>query len=194
MESNKKMRIISGRFKGKPITFVKSLNTRPLKDSVKENIFNIISHSKLIKVELNNSTILDLYSGIGSFGLEALSRGAKKVTFVEKDKNALNILKKNISDLSVENYIELFGANINNVLKSNKIDKFDILFLDPPFTDKSYIETIKLIKNKKIFKKNSLVIIHREKKTEDDLNNILNIFLTKIYSRSKILFANFSTQ
>ena len=64
--------------------YLKSLSTRPLKDSVKENIFNIIAHSKLINVVLNNSKILDLYSGIGSFGLEALSRGAKKNNFYRK--------------------------------------------------------------------------------------------------------------
>tara|TARA_B100001564_G_C20279909_1_gene507570 strand:- start:393 stop:608 length:216 start_codon:yes stop_codon:yes gene_type:complete len=67
-------------------------------------------------------------------------------------------------------------------------------FFDPPFSDKSFIEIIKLIKSKKIFKKKNLVIIHREKKTQDNLENILNIFLTKTYSRSKILFASFSTQ
>ena len=105
MESNKKMRIIAGKLKGKPLMFLKSLNTRPLKDSVKENIFNILSHSKLINVVLNNSKILDLYSGIGSFGLEALSRGAKKVTFIEKDKNAINVLKTNISNLAVKDRV-----------------------------------------------------------------------------------------
>ena len=133
------MRIIAGRLKGKSLMFLKSLNTRPLKDSVKENIFNIISHSKLIDVILNNSKILDLYSGVGSFGLEALSRGAKKVTFIEKDKNAVKVLKKNISNLAVENDTELFCDEANNVLESRKIDKFDILFLDPPFVDKNFI-------------------------------------------------------
>ena len=123
MESNKKMRIIAGRLKGKTIIFLKSLNTRPLKDSVKENIFNIISHSNLIDVKLNNSKILDLYSGIGSFGLEAISRGANKVTFIEKNRNAMNILKKNISKLSVENKVELFNAETNQILRSKKIDK-----------------------------------------------------------------------
>ena len=88
------MRIIAGRFKGKPIMFLKSLNTRPLKDSVKESIFNIVTHSKLVNVVLNNSKILDLYSGIGSFGLEALSRGARKVTFIERNKDPINIKKK----------------------------------------------------------------------------------------------------
>lgn len=171
--------------------FLKSKNTRPLKDSVKENIFNVISHSKLINIELENSKILDLYSGVGSFGLEALSRGAKKVTFVERNKQAISILKKNINNLSIEKKIELFDSEINDMLKNKKIDKFDIIFFDPPFVDKSYIENIKLIKYKKLFNKNNLVIIHRETKNDDDLKDLLNIFLVKTYSRSKILFANF---
>ena len=185
------MRIIAGRFKGKHIMFLKSKNTRPLKDSVKENIFNVISHSKLINIELENSKILDLYSGVGSFGLEALSRGAKKVTFVERNKQAISILKKNINNLSIEKKIELFDSEINDMLKNKKVDKFDIIFFDPPFVDKSYIENIKLIKYKKLFNKNNLVIIHRETKDDDDLKDLLNIFLVKTYSRSKILFANF---
>ena len=90
------MRIISGKFKGKSIEYIKSSSTRPLKDSVKENIFNILNHSKEIKVKIERSCILDLYSGTGSFGLECLSRGAKEVTFVENNSNALNLLKKNI--------------------------------------------------------------------------------------------------
>ena len=76
------MRIISGKLKGKTILFTKSNITRPLKDSVKENIFNILLHSNLIKVDIINSNILDLYSGVGSFGIECLSRGAQNVTFV----------------------------------------------------------------------------------------------------------------
>jgi len=147
------MRIIAGKFKGKPIIFLKSIKTRPLKDSVKENIFNIISHSKKIGIKLDNSKVLDLYSGIGSFGLEAISRGAKKVTFIEKNKEAIDILRKNISNLIVENNTELFNSDINNILDGEIVEKFDIFFFDPPFSDKSFIEIIKLIKSKKIFKK-----------------------------------------
>ena len=83
------MRIISGFLKGKKIDFINSKITRPIRDLVKENIFNIILHSNSIRVNLNNSNVLDLYSGTGSFGIECLSRGAKKVTFVEKDLMAL---------------------------------------------------------------------------------------------------------
>ena len=73
------MRIISGKFKGRKILKSVDNSTIPLKDMVKESMFNIIEHSKLMNLELKNTNILDLYSGIGSFGLECLSRGAKKV-------------------------------------------------------------------------------------------------------------------
>ena len=88
------MRIISGKFKNKRLFFPKSLKTRPLKDNVRESIFNILEHSKKIGIEVKNSSILDLYSGSGSFGLESLSRYASKVFFVEKDLDALESLKK----------------------------------------------------------------------------------------------------
>ena len=78
------MRIISGKYKGKKIQFLKVLGTRPLKDVVRENIFNILNHSKKINVKIENANVLDLYSGIGSFGLECLSRGAKKVHSLKK--------------------------------------------------------------------------------------------------------------
>ena len=97
------MRIISGKLKGKSIAFLKSTATRPLKDSVKENIFNILAHSNLLSINLEKSNVLDLYSGIGSFGLECMSRGAKKITFVEKDKIATEVLKKNLFNLSLQN-------------------------------------------------------------------------------------------
>ena len=77
------MRIISGNFRGKKLLISKDKNTRPLKDNVKESIFNILEHSKLINYKISNSNILDLFSGFGSFGLECISRNSKHVTFFE---------------------------------------------------------------------------------------------------------------
>lgn len=88
------MRIISGFFKGKKILQPLDKSTRPLKDLTKESIFNIIKHSKKFNINLEKSNILDLFSGVGSFGLECISRGAKYVTFVENYKDVLPILKK----------------------------------------------------------------------------------------------------
>ena len=88
------MRIISGLYKGKSINFLKNLNTRPLKDSVKENIFNVIKHSNLINVKIEKANILDLYSGIGSFGLECVSRGAKKSNIYRKQQRCCKYFKR----------------------------------------------------------------------------------------------------
>ena len=93
------MRIISGKFKGRSIEFIKTIGTRPLKDSVKESIFNILSHSNEIDTKIKNSNVLDLYSGVGSFGLECLSRDAKEVTFIEKNNQISKILKNNFAEV-----------------------------------------------------------------------------------------------
>ena len=87
------MRIISGNLKGRKIAQPNSNNTRPLKDLTKESIFNIMEHSNLLKFSFEKSTILDLFSGVGSFGLECISRGAKNVIFFEKYPETLKILK-----------------------------------------------------------------------------------------------------
>ena len=184
------MRIISGTLKGKSINFLKNKNTRPLKDSVKESIFNILNHSNLIKIDIQNSNILDLYSGVGSFGIESLSRNAKRVTFIEKDINASNILKENLKKLSIFQKSKIFTDKIENVLRRLE-EKFNIFFLDPPFADENYFLNLELIKNRKIFEENHIVIIHREKRSKENFGNILHIVETKQYARSKIFFGKF---
>jgi len=185
------MRIIGGKLKGKSISFLKSPITRPLKDSVKESIFNIIAHSNILNINLEKSNILDLYSGIGSFGLECISRGAEKVFFVEKNNEAAQILSKNSFDLSVQNKATIVVDEIKNFLvKAQKI-KFEIVFFDPPFKDNNYINELKLINEKKIYKKNHVVIIHRERKSSDDFKKIINPLIIKEYGRSKIIFGKF---
>ena len=90
------MRIIAGKLKGSKLFISKNKNTRPLKDAVKENVFNLITHSKNISFELKKTSVLDLYSGTGSFGLECLSRETENVYFVENQKETFTILEKNI--------------------------------------------------------------------------------------------------
>ena len=117
------MRIISGNFKGKKILLPKDKLTRPLKDLTKESIFNIIKHSNKFSISLENSEILDLFSGTGSFGIECLSRGAKHVTFVENYEKILPILKKNLDNLkSVKNY-SIIEKNILNNFNYKKLKK-----------------------------------------------------------------------
>jgi 16S rRNA (guanine966-N2)-methyltransferase len=186
------MRIVSGFLKGKKLDFLKTTTTRPLRDFVKESTFNVIDHSNLIDVSLKNSNILDLYSGIGSFGIECISRGAKKTTFVENNTNALEILEKNIELLKIEKKTKIQKTKIISFLKQPKIDdSYEIIFFDPPFSENYFLEELKIIKNSNIYKTNHLIIIHRDIKSKDNFLNIMNIFMTKKYGRSKILFGNF---
>ena len=186
------MRIISGEYKGRPINYVKNDKTRPLKDSVRENIFNIVHHSKLIDIRIENSNILDLYSGIGSFGIECLSRGAEKVTFVERNEQAIKVLKENLNNLSVIKQTKIFENDIDFILKNKITEKYNIFFLDPPFSDFNFIQNLELIKKNNYFEINNLIIIHREKKCEDNFQGCLEIISTKEYGRSKIIFGKFN--
>ena len=183
------MRIISGSFKGKKISDPKDIKTRPLKDLTKESIFNIIKHSNKLKVNLSNSNVLDLFSGVGSFGIECLSRDAKKVVFVENYSGVLPILKKNLKNLqSIENYliIEKDIYNSDTFLKLE--DKFDIIFLDPPYRNKNLDKVLIDIDEQKILKKNGIIIVHRHKNEQDFPPKNFEIIDEKKYGISKIIF------
>ena len=185
------MRIISGNYKGKKILLPKDKLTRPLKDLTKESIFNIIKHSKLLDVNLENSNILDLFSGIGSFGLECLSRGAAGVTFLESYKEVLTILKKNIKNLKQQGSSSIIEKDIfaENTLKALN-NKFDIIFIDPPYKEKKLEDLLDTIIKLKLLKDNGIIIIHRHKKEEDVFPNEFNIIIKKNYGISKIIFGN----
>ena len=184
------MRIISGKFKGKSINFLKNLHTRPLKDAVRENIFNILTHSNLIQTKIENSNVLDLYSGIGSFGIECLSRGAQKVIFFENYSNSIKILKNNIFNLKLESKTKVYESNAYNLKEANlKNEIFDVIFLDPPFKDKEINNLINQIKFLKIADINTLIIVHRNKKSVDNISKFLNVLEKKKYGLSKILFS-----
>ena len=183
------MRIISGIYKGKTILEPKDTKTRPLKDLTKESIFNIINHSNKFNINLTNSNVLDLFSGVGSFGIECLSRGVKKVTFVEKYHKVLPVLKKNLFNLKLIKNYEIIDKDIysENLFLSFK-EEFDIIFLDPPYRDKNYIKVLLRIQKSKILKKNGIIIIHRHKNEKDSLPLKIKIIEEKKYGISKIIF------
>ena len=186
------MRIIGGNFKSKKLFLPKDRNTRPLKDIVKESIFNLIKHSKKINTQVEDSLVLDLFSGTGSFGIECISRGAKKVFFFENYPEALKILKKNLNLLKDMNNYEIFEKNFFNFFLPNKNFnlKFDIIFIDPPYRETRINEIIKIIFEKKMLIKNGILIIHRHKKDDIKISNKLNILEDRSYGISKILFGN----
>ena len=169
------MRIISGKFKGKKILQPKDKETRPLKDLAKESIFNIINHSNKFKINIENSIVLDLFAGVGSFGLECLSRGAKHVTFVEKYNGVLPILKSNLNNLNMREKYEIIEEDLlsNYFLKKIQL-KFNIIFLDPPYKEKRLSNIIDNIFQEKILNKDGVIIVHRHKKENDEFSKLFH--------------------
>ena len=185
------MRIIGGKMKGSSLFIPLNKNTRPLKDLARESIFNLLIHSKKISFELKKSNILDLYAGTGSFGLECISREAENVSFVEKEKEAIKILKKNIEKLNVQKVSSIYPIDVINFIKKNTNQKFDLIFFDPPFNEKNIKNIIELIFIKQLLKKNGILIIHRNKNTIDYIPKNFNKIEERTYGISKIIFGNF---
>ena len=184
------MRIIGGSLKGKKLLIPLDKSTRPLRDMVRESIFNILDHSSKVSKNINNSKVLDLFSGTGSFGIECLSRGAKEVIFFENYSNSIKILKNNIFNLKLENKTKVYESNAYNLKEANlKNEIFDIIFLDPPFKDKEISKLINQIKMLKMADINTLIIIHRNKNSLDNISKFLDVLDEKNYGLSKILFS-----
>ena len=183
------MRIIAGKLKGKKILNPTDKSTRPLKDIVKESIFNIIEHSNDEFINLNGAKILDLFSGTGSFGIECISRGAKNVIFFENYINSIKVLKKNLNLLELNDYSKIIEKDAYNISQVQlNIKKFDLIFLDPPFKDNKINRLIETIKRMKITSKKSLIIIHRNKKIVENISKDLIVSKEKNYGLSKIIF------
>ena len=183
------MRIISGNFKGRKILTPNDIKTRPLKDLTKESIFNILKHSNKFNVEIKNSVVLDLFAGVGSFGIECLSNDAKYVTFVENYNGVLPILKKNLSNLKLHKKYEIIEQNIFTGLKLAK-SNYDIIFLDPPYKDKNISELIDKIFEINLLSKSGIIITHRNKNVKDKYSKNFRILEEKTYGISKISFGN----
>ena len=186
------MRVISGDLKGKKISLPDDKKTRPLRDLVKESIFNLIEHSNKFSLKLNNANILDLFSGTGSFGIECISRNAQKVTFVENYDLALKILKKNIKSFGIQDKSEIIEKNCFDFFESKKIfkEKFNLIFMDPPYKENKINLIIEQIKEREILDKNAILIIHRHKKDNINISHKLNILDERNYGLSKIIIGN----
>ena len=184
------MRIIAGKFKGKKLFLPKDKNTRPLKDLVKESIFNLLEHSAQIKKKIKSASVLDLFSGSGSFGLECISRGSQEVYFFENYSIAIKILKKNVLSLNTTNNCKIFEKDCFGYFDSKNIlnKRFDIIFMDPPFKDSKINRLIENIIEKKILNKKGIIIIHRHKKDKLKITEKIKILDIRNYGISKVYF------
>ena len=184
------MRIIAGKLKGSTLYMPKDKSTRPLKDLARESIFNLLTHSKKISFRFEKSNILDLYAGTGSFGLECLSRQVKRVCFVEKDKDAIEILEKNIKKLKLRDKTKIFFNDVFSLIEKQNIfdSQFQLIFCDPPFKNINIEKLINLIFNRNLLQKNGIIILHRNKSTKEKLPDCLKLVDKRTYGISKIIF------
>lgn len=150
------MRVIAGEKKGRKLNSPKGDLIRPTPDKVKGAIFNILSEN------VADSTVIDLFAGSGALGIEALSRGAKKVFFGDFDKASINLVKKNLDHLDyTEAKGEVIYGHYDEVLKEIK-EKADIIFLDPPYDKGVYEDVIKSISDQDTLSKDGLMIVERD--------------------------------
>ena len=180
------MRIISGKAKGTKLYTLEGNTTRPTLDRVKESFFNIIQN------EIVGSNFLDMFSGSGAIGLEAASRGAKKVILCEKDKNAIKILEKNIEKTHLENEIIFYKEDFKKVIEK-LTEKLDIVYLDPPYKTNLAYEAAKSLIENNLLKKESLIIIEtdEEKIVEEQIKKLnVEVINKRKYGRIHLIFLN----
>jgi len=133
------MRVISGKAKGRKLRLVPGLSTRPITDRVKESLFNIL------RMDITNCKFLDLFAGTGSVGIEALSRGAGYVRFIDLNRRAIQTIRENLKDVGLEEDCEVFQMDALAMLSRTPDSRFDYVYVAPPQYKEIWIETIRVL-------------------------------------------------
>ncbi len=176
------MKIISGKYKGRILNGFNIEGTRPTMDRVKESVFGMIQEY------IPNSIILDLYSGTGNLGIEAISNGAIKAYLVDNNKVSINTINKNLEMLNITNAIVL-NSDANKALESLIIDnvRLDIILLDPPYNTNELDKSLtKINSNTNILNNNAIIVCETEINIDYTKYTNLNIYKTRTYG-SKIV-------
>lgn len=155
------MRISAGKFKNRNLEFVSNETTRPTASVVREALFS------KIQLNLEGKMFLDLFSGSGSVGIEALSRGAKKVVFVEKNRKNAEIIKRNLETCKAsKDEFEIVVSDFSNMLETTH-EKFDFIFIDPPYKNfEFYKKAAEIIERRKLLSEDGILICEHEAKNE----------------------------
>lgn len=179
------MRIVSGKLKGRKLALFKGRSIRPTSDIVREAIFDILT------VEWEGREVLDLFAGTGGLGIEALSRGARRVVFVENYPQALLLLEKNINALNLIGSCEVIKLRVEEGISliKRKVWKFDVAFLDPPYGKGLADSSLRLIAGSDILKKDGLVVVeHHYKEILSDSYRKLRMSDQRGYGSTGISF------
>lgn len=178
------MRIISGKYKGHQLVDFNASHIRPTTDRVKESMFNILMG------QVEGSRILDLFSGTGNLGIEAISRGAAEVNFVELNKKSIDILKKNLSKLKVTETYFIHQKDVLGFLRTYEGEPFDVIFADPPFTERMAHDVMLAASVSKVFGEHTVMTIESAKKErlDDDYSNLVRYDIREFGDKSLSFF------
>lgn len=180
------MRVIAGKAKGRMLIAPEGLNTRPIMAKMKEALFS------MWQFDIYGASFLDLFAGSGSMGIEAISRGAKRAVFVEMDRNAIEVIKTNIKTCNFANEAEVYQDDVFARLKWFKQtgQKFDIIYLDPPFTvDSIFIPVMEALAEADILAQDGCIAIRslKEKEMPEEFGDLYK-YKKKVYGISAIHF------
>ncbi|MBQ8848912.1 MAG: 16S rRNA (guanine(966)-N(2))-methyltransferase RsmD [Clostridia bacterium] len=146
------MRIITGKAKGVRLETLEGLETRPTAERVKEAVFS------MLQFDIEGRRVLDLFSGSGQMALEALSRGASSAVLIDRSKNAIKIMEKNAIKTKLDDCCEIKNADALDYIKRNRGQKFDIVFLDPPYASGAYQPVLKALYEYEFLKPTSVIV------------------------------------
>ncbi|HSA07661.1 MAG TPA: 16S rRNA (guanine(966)-N(2))-methyltransferase RsmD [Candidatus Gastranaerophilales bacterium] len=184
------MIITAGKYKGKKIKTNKAQTLRPTSSKARESVFNIVMLKETGTVFYEEETrFLDLFAGSGIMGLEALSRGANKVVFVEKNPETIKILKQNISQFENQDKIQFFAGDSLKILNKFNENEFNFIFIDPPYKSGLYEPVLKKIKETGILKNNGIIIIEHAKEinaADIAIRHGFKVYKTKTYGDTLI--------
>lgn len=156
------MRVISGKYRGKKLISPINDNVRPTTDKVKECVFN------MLQFDIVGSNFLDLFSGSGAIGIEAISRGAEFVTMVDNSKDSLKVIKHNLSN--IEGNFEILEKDYESAIKfTNK--KYDIVYLDPPYVFNNIDKMLDLLHTNNVLNLNAIIIYESLYESNKKANN-----------------------
>ncbi|MBO4267225.1 MAG: 16S rRNA (guanine(966)-N(2))-methyltransferase RsmD [Lachnospiraceae bacterium] len=179
------MRVIAGTARRLNLVTPKGMNTRPTSDKIKETLFNILAF------DLPGVYFLDLFSGSGGIGIEALSRGAKFCTFIEKDKDALACIRKNLDTTGFTGKSEVMGHDVFSTLYNlHPKEKYDIVFMDPPYDSGFEKNALSILAHLDIISDEAVIIIESSKDTDYSFAEGLGFTVTRVkdYKNNKHVF------
>lgn len=171
--------ITGGEFKGRRFIVPNNLNVRPTMGVVREALFSSLGN------KISNSRFLDLYAGFGTVGIEALSRGAELVTFVEKDRRCVDIIKKNIEEFNLSDRVEIFNMSVEKFLQIIN-SSYDIIYLDPPYILDCTTLILKII-DRGILASSGIIIWETSLRSDIDKKKF-NIVKEKRYGETLVLY------